>query len=40
MIVMMALTGAGLAIGMIVLGRGLGAVPEVVTVETEAGITD
>ena len=40
MIVMMALTGAGLAIGMIVLGRGLGAVPEVVTVETEAGILD
>jgi hypothetical protein len=40
MIVMMALTGAGLAIGMIVLGRGLGAVPEVVTVEAEAEIMD
>ena len=40
MIVMIALTGAGLAIGMIVLGRGLGAVPEVVTVEAEAEIID
>jgi len=40
MIVMMALTGAGLAIGMIVLGRGLGAGPEVVTVGAEAEIID
>jgi len=40
MIVMMALTGAGLAIGMIVLGKGLGAAPEVVIVEAEAGIMD
>jgi hypothetical protein len=36
-IVMMALTGAGLAIGMIVLGRGLGAEAAVVVVEAEAG---
>jgi hypothetical protein len=36
-IVMMALTGAGLAIGMIVLGRGLGAETAVVVVDAEAG---
>ncbi|HEX6146482.1 MAG TPA: hypothetical protein VF083_06860 [Acidimicrobiia bacterium] len=40
MIVMMALTGSGLAVGMIVLGRELGAVPEVVLVDAEAGIVD
>lgn len=40
MIVMMALTGSGLAVGMIVLGRELGAVPEVVPVDAEAGIVD
>lgn len=40
MIVMMALTGSGLAVGMIVLGRELGAVPEVVAVDAEAGIVD